>query len=65
MNHEPFEAASPEQIRCVLELREVPVADDDLAALPHLVTALRQQATGLRDALASLDENRPSESRQA
>jgi hypothetical protein len=65
MNHEPSEEVSPEQVRCVLELRGIPVVDDDLAALPVLVTAMRRQANGLRDVLASLDGSHPAEGKQA
>jgi hypothetical protein len=52
MNHEPPAELSAEQIRGVLELRAITVAEDDLAALPGLAAALRQQANGLRDALS-------------
>lgn len=55
MTHEPPAELSAEQIRGVLDLRGIAVADDDLAALPGLAAALRQQANRLRDVLASSD----------
>lgn len=48
MNHEPPTELTAEQLRGILELRGIEVADDDLAALPALATALRRQAAGLR-----------------
>jgi hypothetical protein len=51
MSHHPPADLTTDQIRTVLMLRGIAVADDDLAALLALARALRQQADGLLDAV--------------
>jgi hypothetical protein len=51
MNGEPPAELTPQQIRFLVELRGIPIADDDLLTLPPLAAALRHQANGLRAAL--------------
>jgi hypothetical protein len=51
MTHHPPACLTADQIRSILMFRGIAVADEDLAELPALAGALRQQADGLLETL--------------